>query len=107
MSRDSRQRLHDIRFALDEIDRHLLRGPLTDGLVFDAVRIRLVEIGEAVSRLDYETLQAAPHLPWRDIAAMRNHLVHRYFDTAHAIVAATVHHDLNELRIALRTLIDD
>lgn len=107
MSRDSRQRLLGIRFALDEINRHLLRGPLTDGLAFDAVRIRLVESGEAVSRLDEETLQLTPHLPWRDSATMRNHLVHRYFDTAHAIVAATVHHNLNELRIALRTLLPE
>ena len=106
MSRDSRQRLLDIRFALDEINRHLPRGPLTDGLASDAVRIRLVESGEAVSRLDEETLQLTPHLPWRDIATMRK-LLHRYFDTAHAIVAATVRHNLNELRIALRTLLPE
>ena len=29
-----------------------------------------------------------------DVAAMRNHLTHRYFNTAHAIVRATVDQDL-------------
>jgi uncharacterized protein with HEPN domain len=107
VSRDPRQRLLDIQHALVEIDRHLGRGPLDDGLVFDAVRIRLVEIGEAVSRLDASTMAEAPDVPWRDIAAMRNHLIHRYFDTAHAIVAATVHNDLSSLRHHVGLLLAD
>ena len=43
-----RQRLADIQVAIDAICSHLQRGDLSDGLVFDAVRIRLLEIGEAV-----------------------------------------------------------
>ena len=107
MTRDARQRLFDIRHALIEIDRHLERGPLDDGLIFDAVRIRLAEIGEAVSRLDDTTTSRATDVPRRDITAMRNHLIHRYFDTAHAIVAATVNHDLETLRRHIELLLDD
>lgn len=33
------------------LDAHVRRGDLTDGLVFDAVRVRLIEIGEAVKQL--------------------------------------------------------
>jgi uncharacterized protein with HEPN domain len=43
-----RQRLVDIQAAIDAIRSHLRRGDLNDGLVFDAVRIRLLEIGEAM-----------------------------------------------------------
>lgn len=35
----------------DAIGSHMKRGTLSDGLVFDAVRIRLLEIGEAVKAL--------------------------------------------------------
>ena len=42
--------------AIDAIRSHLQRGDLSDGLVFDAVRIRLLEIGEAVKALPYELL---------------------------------------------------
>jgi uncharacterized protein with HEPN domain len=35
---------------------------------------------------------------------MRDHLVHRYFDTAHAILQATVDDDLSELEHAIRPL---
>jgi hypothetical protein len=45
------QRLADIQAAIDAVRSHLLRGDLSDGLVFDAVRIRLLEIGEAVKAL--------------------------------------------------------
>jgi hypothetical protein len=48
MSYRERQRLADIQAAIDAIRSHLQRGDLSDGLVFDAVRIRLLEIGEAV-----------------------------------------------------------
>jgi hypothetical protein len=40
-----RQRLADIQAAIDAIHSHLQRGDLSDGLIFDAVRIRLLEIG--------------------------------------------------------------
>jgi len=46
-----RQRLADIQVAIDAIRSHLQRGDLSDELVFDAVRIRLLEIGEAVKAL--------------------------------------------------------
>ena len=35
---------------------------------------------------------------------MRDHLAHRYFDTAHAILQATIDDDLPELESALRSL---
>jgi hypothetical protein len=43
VSRYTRQRLLDVLAALDAIDAHLDRGDLSDGLVFDAVRVRLIE----------------------------------------------------------------
>jgi uncharacterized protein with HEPN domain len=35
---------------------------------------------------------------------MRDHLAHRYFDTSHAILQATVDHDLPELEQAIQRL---
>jgi uncharacterized protein with HEPN domain len=50
VSHRDRQRLADIRAAIDAIRSHLQRGTLADDLVFDAVRIRLLEIGEATDK---------------------------------------------------------
>jgi uncharacterized protein with HEPN domain len=106
VSRHDRQRLEDILAAIDAIRAHLTRGELSDSLVFDAVRVRLIEIGEAVKALPAELLANEPDLPWAQIAGMRDRLAHRYFDTSHAIVAATVEHDVPELERATRSLID-
>lgn len=60
MSYRERQRLADIQAAIDAIRSHLERGDLTDGLIFDAVRIRLLEIGEAVKALPDDLLARSP-----------------------------------------------
>jgi uncharacterized protein with HEPN domain/DNA-binding XRE family transcriptional regulator len=96
--------LADIQAAIDAIRAHLQRGDLSDGLIFDAVRIHLLEIGEAVKALPDEMLATQPSIPWRQIARMRDHLAHRYFDTAHSIVQATVDEDLPELEHAIGAL---
>jgi uncharacterized protein with HEPN domain len=106
VSRHDRQRLEDILAAIDAIRAHLTRGELSDSLVFDAVRVRLIEIGEAVKALPADLLANEPDLPWTQIAGMRDRLAHRYFDTSHAIVAATVEHDVPELERATRSLLD-
>ena len=83
----------------------MARGGLDDGLIFDAVRPRLIEIGEAVKDIDPDVLASEPEVPWRDVAGMRDHLTHRYFDTAHSVVAATVDHDLPPLVVAVERLL--
>jgi uncharacterized protein with HEPN domain len=104
VSRDADRRFADVLAAADAINKHLARGRLDDGLIFDAVRVRLIEIGEAVKSIDPVVLALEPDIPWIDIAAMRNHLAHRYFDTAHAIVRATLDNDLPPLVAAVRRL---
>ena len=106
MTRDDQQRLEDILAAIDAIHGHLDRGELSDGLVFDAVRVRLIEIGEAVKALPSHLLGTEPAVPWTQVAGMRDRLAHRYFDTSHAIVIGTVTNDLPELLAAVIRLQD-
>ena len=105
MSRHDDQRLTDILASVAAIADHTRRGGLDDGLVFDAVRVRLIEIGEAVKSISPDLLAHEPDIPWIDIAGMRNHLAHRYFDTAHGIVQATITHDLPPLVAAVERLL--
>lgn len=105
MSRRDRQRLEDISAAISAITAHLQRGDLSDGLVFDAVRVRLIEIGEAVKALPESLLASQDRIPWADIARLRDLLAHRYFDTSHSILQATVDHDLPALKEAVVRLL--
>jgi uncharacterized protein with HEPN domain len=106
MSRHDDQRLADILAAAAAIAEHTKRGDLDDGLVFDAVRVRLIEIGEAVKAIDPDLLAREPDVLWVDVAGMRDHLAHRYFDTAHTIVQTTLMEDLPPLVAAVKRLRD-
>jgi len=83
------------------------RGNLADGLIFDAVRVRLIEIGEAIKAIQAispELLDTEPGHPWTDIARMRDRLAHRYFDTTHSQVAGAVDNELEPLKAAVLRL---
>ena len=78
MKRRDRERIDDVEVALIAIGSHLERGGLDDGLVFDAIRIRFIEIGEAVKGIDSALLSVAPEIPWQEIAGMRDRLTHHF-----------------------------
>lgn len=86
MTYRDRRRVSDILAAIDAIRARRQRGDVADGLVFAAVRIRLLEIGEAVKALPDDLLLLEPGIPWKQIVRMRDHLAHRYFDTSHALL---------------------
>ncbi len=104
MTRRDAERLADILDAIRAIRSHLDRGDLSDGLVYDAVRVRLIEIGEPAKSIPAEVVATERGTPWRDIAAMRDRLAHRYFDTLHSIVRDTVENDLLPLEQAVLRL---
>jgi len=106
VTRHDQQRLEDIQAAISAIAAHMRRGSgtLSDGLIFDAVRVRLIEIGEAVEGLSGELLASEESIPWAEVSGMRDRLAHRYFDTSHALVQATVDNDLPELEEAVNRM---
>ena len=101
MTRLDLARLDDITDAIVTIRSHASRGPLSDGLVMDAVRIRLLEIGEAVKGLSPTLTALEPDIPWRQIARMRDQLAHHYFATLPEVIQNTVEHDLEPLENAV------
>jgi uncharacterized protein with HEPN domain len=104
VSRRDPERLQDILDAIEAIKGHVARGDLSDGLIFDAVRVRLIEIGEAIKAIAPELLSTEPGQPWNEIARMRDRLAHRYFDTTHSRVASVVTNDLDPLQAAVQRL---
>jgi uncharacterized protein with HEPN domain len=66
---------------------------LADDLLQAGVSHALQIVGEAAWSLTDEFRAQLPHIPWRQIAAMRHRLVHDYFEIDLRIVweAATIH----------------
>jgi predicted nucleotidyltransferase/uncharacterized protein with HEPN domain/DNA-binding XRE family transcriptional regulator len=98
------ERLADIVDAISAIKSHLARGEISDGLIFDAVRVRFIEIGRAVKLLDSNLVASEPGINWSDAAGMRDWLMHHYFDTSQAVIEATITEDLSPLEAAVEQL---
>lgn len=57
------------------------RADLARDRIWSLGLVKCVEvIGEAASRVGLETQEKHPQIPWSQIVAMRNRLVHAYFD---------------------------
>ena len=66
---------------------------------------RAIEIiGEAASRLSIEARAAAPSIPWREIVAIRNRLIHAYFDLDHDILWKAATEEIPSLLVELRAV---
>jgi uncharacterized protein with HEPN domain len=97
VSRGPGRRLVDIREAIAAIRDYTRAAALTDGRTFDAVRMQLLVIGEAVKNIPAALTATEPDVPWRQIIRFRDLVSHRYFDTLHSEIEYTVTHDLNPL----------
>ena len=75
--------LHDIIEAADHIAAFLaesdFEGFLKSELVQSAVVQKLAIIGEAAARISEELRSRYPQIPWPQIVAFRNILIHAYF----------------------------
>lgn len=67
-------------------------------MVQDAVIRNLEVIGEAARSITSETKALYPAIPWRQVTAMRNFLIHEYFAVDIEAVWNVVELDLDNLR---------
>jgi uncharacterized protein with HEPN domain len=68
---------------------------------------RAVEVlGEDASRVSTETRLTVPEIPWSKITAMRNRLVHAYFDIDRDILWKTASDEIPALCLLLKEMIE-
>jgi uncharacterized protein with HEPN domain len=106
--RDDSERLQDILAAIENIEKYTVQG-------FDAyygdelIQVWIVHhiqiIGEATARLLLEIRDQYPNIPWPDIVAMRNVLVHQYFGVDLQEIWDTVCTDLPMLKKDIRAIL--
>jgi uncharacterized protein with HEPN domain len=108
--RSDRERLLDILEAIERIERQATRGRAAfdhDELAQTAI-IRWIEIiGEAAGGLSTDLRQAHSEVPWRQMVAMRNVVVHGYFEIDNELVWSAVKNDLPKLAKQVRSILEE
>lgn len=104
-----RQRIRDILEAIEDIRQYtavVSYGDFAaDRKTAQAVAFNLAVIGEAATRIPSEVHARAPQIPWAKMRAMRNVLIHQYWQIDPAILWDTSQHDLPPLVPLLRALL--
>jgi uncharacterized protein with HEPN domain len=71
----------------------------------DATVRNLEVIGEAVKRLSEELRNLHPNIQWKQIAGMRDRLIHNYFQVDLEIVWETTQQDLPKLKTKIEEIL--
>lgn len=108
MKKDPRIYLLHIRDALENIRQYVIKGErhfLSDHLTQDAVIYKLAVIGEAVKRLPKSLRDAYPSVPWKDVAGLRDIVIHEYDGTDIARIWKIVEQDVPTLRDTVEAML--
>jgi uncharacterized protein with HEPN domain len=110
VNRTFRDYFDDIVSAIDAIE-DFTRGMTQDSFVGDlktvyATRKALEIMGEAAKKIPASFRAKHPEVPWKQIAGMRDILVHEYFGVDLAEVWHTVTQDIPELKRLLDKIIE-
>jgi len=107
--RDPKERLRDILDAIARIERYAARGREAfeqDELIQVWIVHHLKVIGEAAAQRGRNFHDAHPEVPWPQIVAMRNILVHEYFGVDLREVWNAVERDLPKYKRAIEGLLE-
>ena len=102
MSKSAKVYLHNIidevDFLVSAFDEKSLDDLLSSGMLQRASARSFEIIGEAAKRITDDFKEKYAEVPWRQMAGMRNQLIHGYDGIDYGIVFDTVKHNLPELK---------
>lgn len=110
MKRDYRLYIDDILEAIDKIENYIEELSFDefgkDNKTIDAVIRNFEIIGEASKHIPEPVREKYPKIPWKEMAGMRDKLIHEYFGVKLEVVWKTIKKRLPELKILLNEVLE-
>ena len=107
--RDYRLYLKDIWIAMESIEVFIAGMDFeefqADDKTVSAVIRKLEIIGEAAKHVPEEIWQKYPQVPWREMAGMRDKLIHFYFGVDYSLVWYTVTKRVPEVKREIKRIL--
>ncbi len=102
--------LKDINKAIDSIEKFILGMNFeqfkNDDKTSSAVIRKFEIIGEATKNISDQIKEKYPQIPWKDIAGMRDKLIHAYSEVDLTLVWKTIHKRLPELKSFISDMLE-
>ena len=80
---------------------------IKDSKTQDAVVRNLEIIGEAVKMLSKELKEKYPQFPWKELAGMRDKLIHHYFGINYDLVWGIIEEEIGSLSEQIKKILED
>ncbi len=109
--RDYRLYLKDILAAIDSIDSFVAGMDLasfqSDDKTSSAVIRKFEIIGEAVRNVPEDIRTAYPEIPRKEMAGMRDRLIHFYMGVNHRLIWQTIRNDLPATKADIQRILEE
>jgi uncharacterized protein with HEPN domain len=109
--RDYTLYLKDILAAIESIEEFIAGMSLEtfekDDKTASAVMRKLEVIGEAVKQVPDGVRQKYAHVPWKEMAGMRDKLIHFYFGVDHQLVWRAIQERLPHIKDEIRKILEE
>lgn len=86
--------LTDLHFIAEHMEGVTIKALGENPVLLDSMSFRLIQIQENAKKLSEEYKAAHASIPWKDIAGLRNHIVHDYGNVDLSIIFSTVTDDV-------------
>ena len=111
MNRDFKAFLQDIINSIDKIEKYTNKVEFEEfennPLIVDAVTRNLEIIGEATKQIPIDIKEKYPEIPWKEMAGMRDNIIHGYFDIVYSILWETIRNDLPPVKPQIEKILKE
>lgn len=98
--------LDECEFILHSVENKTKEEIINDAILNRALIRSLEIIGEATKNLEEDVTSKYPQVDWKEMAGMRDKLIHGYFGVDYDIVFSTIKNDIPELHHEVLRIIE-